>query len=46
MSGEKCFEILEKIFEQKNKQSIEDIKGYSIKYGNIVENGVVVDEVR
>ena len=45
MSGEKCFEILEKIFEQKNKQSIEDIKGYSIKYGNIVENGVVVDEV-
>ena len=45
MSGEKCFEIIKKIFEQKNKQSIEDIKGYSIKYGNIVENGVVVDEV-
>lgn len=45
MSGEKCFEVLEKIFEQKNKQSIEDIKGYSIKYGNIVENGVIVDEV-
>ena len=45
MSGEKCFEVLEKIFEQKNKQSIEEIKGYSIKYGNIVENGVIVDEV-
>ncbi len=45
MSGEKCFEILEKIFEQKNKQSIEDIKGYSIKYGNIVENGAIIDEV-
>ncbi len=45
MSGEKSFEILEKIFEPKKKQSIEEIKGYTIKYGNIVENGVVVDEV-
>ena len=45
MSGEKSFEILEKIFEQKKKQSIEEIKGYTIKYGNIVENGEVVDEV-
>ncbi len=45
MSGEKSFEVLEKIFKQKNKQPIEDIKGYSIKYGNIMENGVVVDEV-
>ena len=45
MSGEKSFEILEKIFEPKKKQSIEEIKGYTIKYGNIVENGEVVDEV-
>ena len=45
MSGEKSFEILEKIFEQKKKQSIEEIKGYTIKYGNIVENGEVIDEV-
>ena len=46
MSGEKCFEILEKFFVQKNKQSIKDIKGYSIKYGNIVdENGNIIDEV-
>ena len=45
MSGKKSFEILEKIFEPKKKQSIEEIKGYTIKYGNIVENGEVVDEV-
>ena len=29
----------------KNKQSIEEIKGYTIKYGNIVDNGEVIDEV-
>ena len=36
MSGEECFEILDKIFVQKKPQRIEDIKGYTIKYGNIV----------
>ena len=36
MSGEKSFEILEKIFEPKTKQNIEEIKGYTIKYGNII----------
>lgn len=45
MSGEKSFEILEKIFEPKTKQNIEEIKGYTIKYGNIVENGEIIDEV-
>ena len=45
MSGEKSFEILEKIFITKKLQSVEQIKGYTIKYGNIVENGEVVDEV-
>ena len=45
MSGKNCFDVLEKIFEPKKKQNIEDIKGYSIKYGNIVENGNVIDEV-
>ena len=45
MSGEKCFEVLGKIFEAKNEQKIEDIKGYSIKYGYIKENGQIVDEV-
>lgn len=45
MSGENCFSILEKIFQPKTKQQIEDIKGYTMKYGNIVENGEIVDEV-
>ena len=45
MSGENCFEVLEKIFKQKNPQNIEDIKGYTIKYGNIVDKDEIVDEV-
>lgn len=45
MSGKDCFTILDKIFEPKKKQKIENIKGYTIKYGNIVENGEIVDEV-
>ena len=45
MSGEKSFEIVEKIFRPKNKDSF--IKGYQIKYGNIVDprNGEIIDEV-
>ena len=38
MSGEKCFEVLEKIFLPKKFESIENIKGYTIKYGHIVED--------
>ena len=45
MSGENCFNFLDKIFVPKNKKTIEEIKGYTIKYGNIVENGQIVDEV-
>ena len=45
MSGDKCFEVLEKIFIPKKKQNIKDIKGYTIKYGNIVEGTEIVDEV-
>lgn len=45
MSGENCFQILDKIFEPKKKEPIEQIKGYTMKYGNIVENNKVVDEV-
>ena len=46
MSGEKTFEILQKIFVPKNKKNIEKIKGYSIKYGNIVdEKNNIIDEV-
>ena len=45
MSGEKSFEILEKIFKPKTEQNIEDIKGYTIKYGHIVKNNEIIDEV-
>lgn len=46
MSGENCFNVLEKIFVPKHKQSIEEIKGYTMKYGNIVdEDGKEIDEV-
>lgn len=45
MSGEKCFEVLEKIFVPKVKEPIEKIKGYTMKYGNIVENNIIIDEV-
>lgn len=43
MSGEECFEILDKIFKPINNNNI---KGYSIKYGNIIDkNDNVIDEV-
>lgn len=45
MSGENCFDVLDKIFKQKNAQNIEDIKGYSIKYGTIVDGQEIIDEV-
>ena len=45
MSGEKTFEILRKIFKPKTDQKIEDIKGYTIKYGHIIENKEIIDEV-
>ena len=45
MSGEKCFEVLNKIFKPKKQESVENIKGYTIKYGHIVENDEIIDEV-
>lgn len=44
ISGENCFEILDKIFIPKNKG---EIKGYNIKYGNIInaETKEIIDEV-
>lgn len=45
LSGENTFEIIEKIFKPKSPQNIEDIKGYTIKYGNIVEKNEIIDEV-
>ena len=45
MSGEKCFEVLDKIFKPKKQESVENIKGYTIKYGHIVQNNEIIDEV-
>lgn len=45
MSGEQCFDILDKVFKQKKYQNIEEIKGYSIKYGFIMEEETIIDEV-
>lgn len=45
MSGEKCFEVLNKIFKPKKQERVENIKGYTIKYGHIVENNEIIDEV-
>lgn len=45
LSGEDTFNIIEKIFIQKNKKNIEDIQGFTIKYGNIVNKNEIIDEV-
>lgn len=45
MSGDKCFEVLDKIFKAKKQEQIEKIKGYTIKYGYIMENEEIIDEV-
>ena len=46
MSGEDCFEILNKIFHPMKNENIENIKGYSIKYGTIEDSqNNVIDEV-
>ena len=47
LSGQDTFKILEKIFKHKNKQDIKEIKGYSIKYGKIIDHKTneEIDEV-
>ena len=47
ISGENAFKVLNKVFKAKNPQSIENITGYTIKYGKIInpEDGKIVDEV-
>ena len=48
MSGQDCFQILKKIFVPKNSNiKIEEIPGYTIKYGYIInsESGENIDEV-
>lgn len=47
MSGDECFDILNKIFIPKHKEKIENIKGYTIKYGKVVnpKTNKIIDEV-
>ena len=45
MSGDKCFDVLNKIFKPKKEEKIENIKGYTIKYGVIIEDENIIDEV-
>ena len=46
MSGADSFKILNKIFVAKNPQNIEDIQGYTMKYGKIYDSEKnIVDEV-
>ena len=42
MSGKECFKVLDKIFKPISESPV---KGYSIKYGKIIDNDEVVDEV-
>ena len=42
MSGKDCFEILSRIFKP---VSVSEIKGYSIKYGKIIDVDETIDEV-
>lgn len=45
MSGENAFVILNKIFRPKKEFNINTVKGYTIKYGYIVNGDEVIDEV-
>ncbi len=47
ISGKECFTILERIFSPKNPQKIEEIQGYTMKYGYIInpETKEEIDEV-
>lgn len=45
ISGKDCLNIIDKIFKPKSSIKIEEVKGYTIKYGHIVQDNEVVDEV-
>ena len=46
MSGDNCFDILKKMFVSKDRKKLDSIRGYTIKYGYIVnENEEIIDEV-
>lgn len=45
ISGEDTFDIISKIFKMKKEQPIDSIPGYSFKYGHIIYNDSIIDEV-
>ena len=45
ISGKNTYKILSKIFKPKNQINIDDVKGYTIKYGYIINNNEIIDEV-
>ena len=45
MSGENTFKVLDKIFRAKSPKSIDEIAGYTIKYGHIYDGEKNIDEV-
>lgn len=45
LSGEDTFKIIGKIFKPKKEQKIEEIRGYTLKYGHILEDEKIIDEV-
>ena len=45
VSGEDTFKICDKIFKSPSGKKISEQKGYTIHYGEIIDNGEVIDEV-
>ena len=45
MSGKNTFNVLDKIFKDKSPKPIEEIPGYTIKYGHIFDEEKIIDEV-
>lgn len=45
ISGEDSINILKKVFKPAKDKNLDEVRGYSIHYGNIVDEGTVVDEV-
>lgn len=45
ISGENTYNVLEKIFKPKQEIDFEQVNGYSIKYGHVIEEQKIIDEV-
>lgn len=46
VSGDEAIDVVERIFESvKKDKKLKNVKSHTINYGNIVENGKVIDEV-